>query len=125
MSLKKFVPSFLKKLILKEINKNYLFSGWNLKTKTCPPWQYVNEDLNTSFQPINFKSLQTNFEELIKEKKFVSNQFNKNMILKSRELMWRHFNLCLSLNYVLQKKKQNLNLCEFGVADGITAWFAL
>ena len=22
-------------------------------------------------------------------------------------------------------KKQNLNLCEFGVADGITAWFAL
>ena len=100
MSLKKFVPSFLKKLILKEINKNYLFSGWNLKTKTCPPWQYVNEDLNTSFQPINFKSLQTNFEELIKEKKFVSNQFNKNMILKSRELMWRHFNLCLSLNYV-------------------------
>jgi len=125
MSLKKFVPKVLKKLILKEIDKSYLFSGWNLKTKTCPPWKYVNKNLDISSQSINFESLQTNFEELIKEKKFVSNQFNKNMILKSRELMWRHFNLCLSLNYVLQKKKQNLNLCEFGVADGITAWFAL
>ena len=29
------------------------------------------------------------------------------------------FKLCIT------KKKQNLNLCEFGVADGITAWFAL
>jgi len=25
----------------------------------------------------------------------------------------------------ITKKKQNLNLCEFGVADGITSWFAL
>ena len=69
MSLKKFVPGFLKKLILKEIDKSYLFSGWNLKTKTCPPWKYVNKNLDTSSQSINFESLQTNFEELIKEKK--------------------------------------------------------
>ena len=125
MSFRKIVPNFLKKLILKEIDKSYLFSGWNLKTNTCPPWKYVNKNLNNSPQTINFNEIQNIFEELIKQEKFISNQFYENMFSKSRELMWRHFNLCLSLKYVLQKKKQNLNLCEFGVADGITSWFAL
>ena len=55
MSLKKFVPDFLKKLILKEIDKSYLFSGWNLKTKTCPPWKYVNKNLDTSSQSIKIE----------------------------------------------------------------------
>ena len=38
--------------------------------------------------------------------------------------MWRYCNVCLSLKYVIDKQK-NLSLCEVGVGDGLTTWFAL
>ena len=36
--LKKLIPNFIKEKIKVEINKNYLFSGWNMQTNTCPPY---------------------------------------------------------------------------------------
>ena len=123
--LKRFIPNFLKKKIKDEINKNYLFSGWNMQTNTCPPWKYINKNEINNSQIPYFTDIQKEFENLIISKKFISNQYEVNMLEKSRELMWRHYNLALSLKYVLKKIKKNISLCEAGVADGITAWFAL
>ena len=41
--IKKITPNFIKEKILKEIKKSYLFSGWNMSTKTCPPWKYTKK----------------------------------------------------------------------------------
>ena len=38
--------------------------------------------------------------------------------------MWRHYNVCLSLKYVIDKTKKSF-FCEVGVGDGLTTWFAL
>jgi hypothetical protein len=123
--LKKLIPKFLKEKIKAEINKNYLFSGWNMQTNTCPPWKYINSTKNINTQINYFSEIQKEFENLIINKKFKSNQFKLNLLKKSKELMWRHYNLALSIKYVLRKKISNLSLCEVGVADGITAWFVL
>ena len=123
---KKIIPHFLKKFIINQVDKNYRFKGWNLKTKNCPPWTYINQYNSTDPVIPYFTEMQNEFENLVNKKKFVSHQFNEKLLVKSKELMWRHYNLCLSLQYVLKKKKNNnISLCEVGVADGITAWFTL
>lgn len=123
--IKKITPNFIKEKILKEVKKSYLFSGWNMSTKTCPPWKYTKKVLDVSPQVPYFFDIQKEFENLIIEKKFNSNQYKLNMLEKSKELMWRHYNIALSIKYLLKKIKKNITLCEAGVADGITAWFVL
>ena len=123
--IKKLVPHIIKKMIIDLVDKNYRFKGWNLKTKNCPPWTYIGKNVNNNSQISYFQELQNEFENLIIQKNFRSNQFKKNLLQKSRELMWRHYNVCLSLKYVIEKTKKNLSLCEVGVGDGLTAWFAM
>jgi len=123
--LKKLIPNFLKEKIKVEINKNYLFSGWNMQTNTCPPWKYTKSKFTNNAQINYFYEIQKQFENLIINKKFFSNQFEFNLFEKSQELMWRHYNLALSIKYVLKRNRLNLSFCEVGVADGITAWFVL
>lgn len=125
MIIKKLIPKYIKNKILNEINKNYLFSGWNMQTKTCPPWKYINNRPNIATQIPYFQKIQYELENEIKLRKFKSNQFKENFLEKSKELMWRHYNVCLTINLVLNKSKKNKTFCEVGVADGITAWFAL
>ena len=119
----KFIPNFIKKRIISYLDKNYLFVGWNLKTKTCPPWKntiYENKILQSNY----FNDLNEELIEKIKNGEFLLNQ-KKNEKDQINQLKWRHYNILLSLKYLKQLKKEKINLVEAGVADGLTAWFAL
>lgn len=122
--IERFVPNFLKKKILYYLNKNYLFVGWNLKTKTCPPWKNTIKQ-NKILQISYFDDLNEQLVEKINKNDFLLNQKNKENRNKIYELKWRHYNILLSLKYLMELKKQKINLVEAGVADGLTAWFAL
>lgn len=119
----KFVPNFLKKKIMNYLDRNYLFVGWNLKTKTCPPWKNTLHH-NKIFQIDYFNDLNDKLIENINKKKFIFNKKNQNSNYV-KQLKWRHYNVLLSLKYLNQFKKDKINLVEAGVADGLTAWFVL
>ena len=123
-TIEKFLPKFIKKKILNYLNKNYLFVGWNLKTKTCPPWKNTitqNKILQISY----FNDLNEKLIDKINKNDFLLNQKNNENSSKIYELSWRHYNVLLSLKYLMKLKKEKINLVEAGVADGLTAWFAL
>ena len=72
----KFVPNFIKKKVINFLNKNYLFVGWNLKTKTCPPWKNTiagNKVLQISY----FNDLNDELIKKINENQFFLNQKKK------------------------------------------------
>ena len=120
----KFVPNFIKKKVINFLNKNYLFVGWNLKTKTCPPWKNTiagNKVLQISY----FNDLNDELIKKINENQFFLNQKKKDNMNQIHELKWRHYNILLSLKYLKNSKKERINLVEAGVADGLTAWFVL
>tara|TARA_B100000579_G_C22775814_1_gene826487 strand:+ start:364 stop:1185 length:822 start_codon:yes stop_codon:yes gene_type:complete len=120
----KFLPHFIKKKIVNNLNKNYLFVGWNLKTKTCPPWKNTITQ-NKILQISCFNDLNEELIEKINKNNFLLNQKNNENKNKIYELKWRHYNVLLSLKYLMELKKEKINLVEAGVADGLTAWFAL
>ena len=62
--LKRFIPNFLKKKIKDEINKNYLFSGWNMQTNTCPPWKYINKNEINNSQIPYFTDIQKDITDI-------------------------------------------------------------
>ena len=52
--LKKIIPDYFKKIIIKEVDKNYLFSGWGMKSRGCPPWKYVHNLNDNSIKSCHF-----------------------------------------------------------------------
>lgn len=121
--IKKIIPDFLKKIIIKQVDQNYLFSGWGMKTRSCPPWKYVynsNEKIYLSY----FNDIQKELEKKIVAKKFILNQFPLNTLTKITEFRWRHYTICMTIKF-LKKTKKKITLVEAGTADGLTAWFAL
>ena len=81
----KFLPPFIKKKIVNNLNKNYLFVGWNLKTKTCPPWKNTitqNKILQISY----FNDLNEELIEKINKSDFLLNQKNNENKNKIYEL---------------------------------------
>ena len=123
--IRRLIPHKIKNFLINQVDRNYRFKGWNLKTKNCPPWKYINKNEINNSQLSYFPDIQKEFENSIIDKKFISKQFELNMLEKSRELMWRHYNASLSIKFVLSRVKKKISLCEVGVADGITAWFVL
>ena len=118
------IPNFFKKKINNILNKNYLFVGWNMKTKTCPPWKNTIPN-NKSLQIKYFDDLNEELIRKIKQNEFFLNKKSKDDKLYIEELKWRHYNIFLSLSYLKNFKKDKINLVEAGVADGLTAWFVL
>ena len=64
--IKKFFPKFIKKKILEELDKNNIFSGWSMQTKTCPPWMYISADNNKNSALPYFLEIQKELEDNIK-----------------------------------------------------------
>lgn len=123
---KNFFFNFIKKKINNYLDRSYLFVGWNLKTKTCPPWKNTFIE-NKILQIDYFNDLNEKLINNINKGKFCLNDLKiKNKEKKKiNELKWRHYNIILSLKYLLKSKKSFLNLVEAGVADGLSAWFVL
>ena len=122
--IKKFFPKFIKKKILEELDKNNIFSGWSMQTKTCPPWMYISADNNKNSALPYFLEIQKELEDNIKSNYLTLNQFGNKSLEKVIELRWRHYIVALSIKFAI-KEKNEINLVEAGVADGLTAWFAL
>jgi|TARA_B110000503_G_C7164507_1_gene421230 hypothetical protein len=121
--LKKIIPNYFKKIIIKEVDKNYLFSGWGMKSRSCPPWQYVHYKKEETYLSY-FNNIQKELEKKITSSKFISNQFPINTLAKIKEFKWRHYTVCMTIKF-LSKYKKKITLVEAGTADGFTAWFAL
>ena len=88
--LKKIIPNYFKKIIIKEVDKNYLFSGWGMKSRSCPPWQYVHYKKEETYLSY-FNNIQKELEKKITSSKFISNQFPINTLAKIKEFKWRHY----------------------------------
>ena len=67
------IPNFFKKKINNILNKNYLFVGWNMKTKTCPPWKNTIPN-NKSLQIKYFDDLNEELIRKIKQNEFFLNK---------------------------------------------------
>jgi hypothetical protein len=120
----KFFLSFIKKKLINYLDKNYLFVGWNLKTKTCSPWKNTLNE-NKILQIDYFNDLNEELKNNIKKSIFFLHGKKNKDEEKINDLKWRHYNILLSLKYLIKSKKSFLNLVEAGVADGLSAWFVL
>lgn len=121
--IKKLIPDFIKKIIINQVDKNYLFSGWGMKSRSCPPWKYFH-NLDYKTYLAYFNDIQKELEKKIITKKFILNQFPSNALEKIIEFRWRHYTICMTIKF-LKKNKNKITLVEAGTADGLTAWFAL
>ena len=95
-----------------------------MKTKTCPPWMYMSPTSSKNSALPYFLEIQKELEDNIKSNYINLNQFGKKSLDKVIELKWRHYIVALSIKFAT-KEKTEINLVETGVADGLTAWFAL
>ena len=105
--------------------KRKTFSGWGMiTTDSSPPWNSTNNIQNNHFLSVN-----ENLIDLVTNKKFVLTQFEyENTDYKKilNELMWRHYVVFNSINYVVKfTNSKELYLVECGVCDGLTIFFAI
>lgn len=98
------------------------FVGWKMATGTRPPWLAgVNNEISREFNELN-----QNVLSLINDKRIYLTQFNqRNVSPEVKALSWRHYIVFWSVKYALRKTTCNdKKMAEFGVCDGLTAFFA-
>ena len=99
------------------------FDGWKMATGTRTPWMNGGTNaFSRSFSETDFL-----LKTLVAEKKIVLTQFNPcNVTPELEGLTWRHFIVYWSATYSIQNtKSERKNLAEFGVCDGLTAYYAI
>lgn len=90
------------------------FTGWGMKTSCEIPW---NEKDGETFLQAN-SHIEKNFDFT----KNPSNMNNDNL----NEFLWRHWLVSYSVKHAIEFAETNdYNFAECGVADGVTAFFAL
>jgi hypothetical protein len=99
------------------------FDGWKMVTGTRTPW--VNGG-NNAFSR-SFAETDLQLKALVAEKKMVLTQFNPyNVMPELEDLTWRHYFVYWSATYSIQNTtSERKNLAEFGVCDGLTAYYAV
>lgn len=119
--------NFLKKIIYSSVPgfKNWWisvnikpkrFAGWNMATHAALPWQ---DDHCPDMAAFNRTK-----EDIKKQFEFGS---DLNVNAETIDgLLWRHYLVTFAVNYALKfTGKEAFHMVEAGVADGITAYFAL
>lgn len=120
-NLRKFVKYLLGKASIVEIFP-ISFVGWQMATGTSPPWQSgPDNEISFSFNSCNKKLL-----SLIDSKQIKLSQFNQNNVLTEVDaLSWRHYIVYWSVKLAMKNTASTFKeLAEFGVCDGLTAFFA-
>ncbi|MBT6231167.1 MAG: hypothetical protein HOI47_31395 [Candidatus Scalindua sp.] len=99
------------------------FDGWKMATGTRTPW--LNGGSNSFSRDFSETDLQ--LKAMVSEKKILLTQFNSQNVTSELEgLTWRHFIVYWSTTYAIQStKSERKNLAEFGVCDGLTAYYAI
>jgi hypothetical protein len=99
------------------------FDGWKMATGTRTPWMNGG---NNAFSK-SFAETDLQLKALVAEKKIVLTQFNPNNVTPELEdLTWRHYMVYWSATYSIQNTtSERKNLAEFGVCDGLTAYYAI
>tara|TARA_A100000164_G_scaffold348542_1_gene350825 strand:+ start:1148 stop:1915 length:768 start_codon:yes stop_codon:yes gene_type:complete len=101
------------------------FIGWDMASRQNPP-SLFNDDEGKEWQEDNNELI-----NLLKKDLFIKTDFvgGKEAVIRYLpDLQWRHYIVQTSVArayYAAKNHNQKLNLSEFGVADGLTAWFAL
>lgn len=108
-----------------ELKKKNTFSGWGMSTQgTCPPWKN-----NNILENKNFCKAQNELFDFLENNKFYLTQFyykdaNYKKIIE--ELQWRHYIVFNSVLHTINlSDKNDINIVECGVCDGLTAHFAM
>ena len=118
---KAFAALFYKTSLL----SNPQFEGWGMASKNSPPTLF-EEPFGKSFAKDNNEMI-----ELIKNGDFKLTQFGsiENQLQNLEILQWRHYvvqaSLKLQIEFALKNNQKEIYLSEFGVCDGLTAWYAL
>jgi len=108
-SIRPIISYFYKILFLKPT-----FTGWGMKTSCEIPWNGKDGEI---FLQAN-KHIEENFDFT----KNPSNMTNQNV----NEFLWRHWIVSYSIKHAIEFSDTNdYNFVECGVADGVTAFFAL
>ena len=98
------------------------FYGWGMASLHNPPTLF-DDDEGKEWQEDNNELI-----NLIKKGLFNKPEASKEAVLRYLpELQWRHYIVQTSVArayYAAKNHNQKLNLSEFGVADGLSAWFA-
>ena len=99
------------------------FYGWEMASLQNPPTLF-DDDEGKEWQEDNNELI-----NLIEKGLYKKSDGPKEAVLRYLpELQWRHYIVQTSVArayYAAKNHDQKLNLSEFGVADGLTAWFAL
>jgi hypothetical protein len=110
--------------------KKKTFSGWGLNIyDRNPPW--IKNSFSNKAEDF-FIKIDKKILELVKKKKFILSQFSKldnnyRPDIALKELRWRHYIICYTINYLCKftiPKGNQYNLVELGVHDGMSAFFA-
>ena len=136
--IKKLIPKKLKRLIFPlKIRKAFTslfyktailtkpqFEGWGMSSKNKPP-SLFEEPFGKSFANDNNEII-----ELIKDGDFKLSQFGsiENQLENLEILQWRHYVIQSTLKLQIERALSNqkeIYISEFGVCDGLTAWYAL
>ena len=119
---------FLGRFFKKTVNsKRTRFSGWDMMTASQPPWESYRYGKNLIFEgQKDFQIFQNDLVNDILADNFRLTQFPIKPIVKTKELMWRHFIVIKSLNLAIKNNHHDqINLVECGVCDGLASYFVL
>lgn len=104
---------------------NPQFSGWGMASLQKPPSAFLDRDGKA------FADCHQLILELVKSKDIMLSQFGaiRNQLDWLNALQWRHYFVQASVSRFIRSAhslgEQNLEFSEFGVCDGLTAFFAL
>jgi O-methyltransferase len=99
------------------------FDGWNLVTGTRTPWTNGGGHQLTQ----QFGLVDASLKKLVKDRNITLTQFlPENVSIELETLTWRHYIVYWSVHYAFQNTAGSVtkNLAEFGVCDGLTAFYA-
>jgi hypothetical protein len=113
-AIRPFMRYIYQKFFNIELSPKLKFSGWGITSEHELPW----------VDRYNWNTFRQSAQDIKKYFEFRSS----NEVGDIDRLLWRHWIVSFSIRYAIEfnKDKSNkLNLVELGVADGITAFFAL
>ncbi len=102
------------------------FSGWGMTTNSFPPWHEGGDGIACDFHGTHHELVDRIRSGAMDLSQFRNEGIEKDIVKVVSGLMWRHYIVFWTSAFAARSAQDDqLNIVECGVADGLTAYFAM